>query len=215
MNKNNQLLTAEEANIVAELIKNPRISDNQIAKNTKIPVMSVNRKRKAMEEKGLINYYATIKKHQDGIGIFSVRQLYIIKLKAGITRQQYIEVIELDPSTKLFNCTFISSTFLGEKDGQLAIIIILDAVNDAKLMDEFNGKIITTLKRKFGNDAVQEITTAKINDTIRIHHNYLPKLNMEKGIIKGDWPRDQIFVDDETKITPQDAKMLKYDENMD
>ena len=40
-------LDEKEQKIVKELIKNPRISDTQIAKNTNIPVMTINRKRKA------------------------------------------------------------------------------------------------------------------------------------------------------------------------
>ena len=50
-------LDEQERRIVRELIKDPRISDNQIAKNTRVPVMTVNRKRKLLEEKGLLNYY--------------------------------------------------------------------------------------------------------------------------------------------------------------
>lgn len=201
-------LSAQEAKIVGELIKNPRISDNQIARNTKIPVMTVNRKRKALEEKDLLQYYASVKKHGDGIGIFGVRQLYIIKLQSGITRQRYIQDIEMNPSLKLFNCTFISSTYLGEKDGHLAIIVILDAVDDTKLMDEFNEKIIGTLKQKFGEDAIREVTTTRITDTVRIHHNYLPKVNMHKGIMKKDWPTELVFVDDEETLRKKDEDNL-------
>lgn len=193
-------LSSNEAKIVGELIKNPRVSDNQIAKNTGIAVMTVNRNRKNLEEEGILNYYTSIKKHRDGIGIFNVRQLYIIKLKAGITRQQYIEEIELNADLKIFNSTFISSTFLGEKDGHLAIILTIDAVSDSKLIDEFNGKVISSLEERFGEDAIKEITTCRINDTIRLHHNYLPQLNMQKGVIKKDWPKEFIFVDDEETL---------------
>lgn len=201
-------LSATEAKIVGELIKNPRISDNQIAKNTKIPVMTVNRKRKALEEKALLQYYASIKKHGDGIGIFGVRQLYIIKLQSGITRQKYMQDIEMNPELKIFNCTFISTTFLGEKDGHLAVIVILDAVDDTKLMDEFNEKIIGTLKDKFGEDAIREVTTTRITDTVRIHHNYLPKLNMDKGVMKKDWPTELIFIDDEETLRKKNENNL-------
>lgn len=192
-------LDKQESEIVRELIKNPRNSDNKIAKNTGIPVMTVNRKRKKLEEEEIINYYATIKKHQDGIGVFNVRQLYIIKLRAGITRSKYIESVEMDTKTKMFNSTFISTTYIGEKDGHLAIIAIIDAENDERLVEEFNGKIVAMLRKKFGEDAIKEVVTARINDTVRIHHNYLPKINMESGKIKKEWPDDLIFVDDEIK----------------
>lgn len=195
-----------EEKIMQEIIKNPRISDNKIAKKTNIPVMTVNRKRKMLEEKEILNYYTSIKKHKDGLGTFSTRQLYIIKLKAGITRKKYIEAIELDPNLKIFNSRYISTTFLGEKDGHLAIIVILDAKDDHKLMDEFNGRIIKSLNGKFGKDAIEDVTTVRINDTIRIHHNYLPHFNMEKGVIKDDWPKDYIFTGCEKD---EDEQLLK------
>ena len=50
----------QEEMIIKELIRNSRISDNQIAKNTRIPVTTVNRKRKLLEEEGFIHYYADV-----------------------------------------------------------------------------------------------------------------------------------------------------------
>jgi DNA-binding Lrp family transcriptional regulator len=192
-------LDDNERRILRELIKNPRISDNKIGKITGIPVMTVNRKRNALEKEGVLNYYASIKKHSDGLEIFSVRQLYIIKLKSGTTRTQYVQQIESDPGLKLFNCTYISSTFLGEKDGHLAIILIIDASTDAKLIEEFNGKIVPALQDKFGEDAIREVITTRINETIRMHHNYLPNFNVKNGKIKEDWPNDLIFIDTDPK----------------
>ena len=190
-------LDAQERKIIRELIKNPRNSDNKIAKKTGIPVMTVNRKRKRLEEQRIVNYYTSVQKHEDGIGIFGARQLYIIKLRAGITRSEYIQKIELDYATKIFNSTFISTTYIGEKDGHLAIIVVVDAENNERLVEEFNGKIITILRKKFGEDVIKEIITARINDTVRVHHNYMPKINMEQGIIQDDWQNELIFVDDE------------------
>lgn len=186
-------IDVQECKIIKELIKNPRISDNQLSKNTGIPVMTVNRKRKRLEEEQIINYYVSVKKHQDGIGTFAARQLYIIKLKAGITRRKYIDSIEMDQKLKVFNSKFVSTTYLGEKDGHLALVIVLDAVNDHKLVDEFNGRIIEAINNKFGDDSVEEVTTTRLNDTIRMHHNYLPQMNMANGRMKEDWPEEYIF----------------------
>lgn len=83
-----------EEQILKELIKNPRISDNQIAKNTRIPVTSVNRKRKLLEEEGFIHYYTDVSDESLEKGQHNARQLYIIKFKEGITRQKYIEEIK-------------------------------------------------------------------------------------------------------------------------
>ncbi len=186
-------ITEIDDKIVKQLIKNPRIADTQISKNIKVPIMTVNRRRRFLEEEGVLNYYTSIKKHQDGIKRFSERQLYIIKLKSGITRKTYIDTIELAPELKIFNSQFISTTLTGEKDGHLALVIILDAKDGKELIEEFNGKIIRILEKKFGSDVIREIITVRINDTIRIHHNYLPFINMKNGIIAEDWPEEFIF----------------------
>ena len=188
-------LDENERKIVRELIKNPRISDNQISKNTKVPVMTVNRKRKQLQKEGLIKYFTSFDTGEFGTGTFRAKQLYIIRFKTGIKRNDYIEKLEKDKKFQAFNSSYISMSYLGEKDGRLALIFILDAETDSLLVDEFNGKIIPHLKEKLGTDCIKEITTTKISNTLRRHHNYLPSINMENGIIQKDWPDDWIFVD--------------------
>ncbi len=188
-------LDESERKIVGELIKNPRISDNKIAKNTRVPVMTVNRKRKQLEREGLLKYFTSFDTGEFGTGTFKAKQLYIIKFKIGITRGEYIEKLEKDKRFQQFNASFISMSYLGEKDGHLALIMVLDAETDSLLVDEFSGKIIPHLKEKLGEDCIKEVITTKISNTLRRHHNYLPSINMENGIIKKDWPDDWIFVD--------------------
>lgn len=188
-------LDEQEVKIVRELIRNPRISDNQISKNTKIPVMTVNRKRKRLEGEGLIKYFTSLDTGEFGTGTFKAKQLYVIKFKIGITREEYIEKLEKDKRFQQFNASYISLSYLGEKDGHLALVMVLDAETDSLLVDEFSGKIIPHLKEKLGNDCVKEIITTKICNTLRRHHNYLPNINMENGVMKKDWPDDWIFVD--------------------
>ncbi len=189
-------LDESERKIVRELIKNPRISDNQIAKNTKVPVMSVNRKRKLLEKEGLLRYFASFDTGEFGTGTFKAKQLYIIKFKIGITREDYINKVEKDKRFQQFNASYTSLSYLGEKDGHLALVMVLDAETDSLLVDEFSGKIIPHLKEKLGNDCIREIITTKISNTLRRHHNYLPDINMQDGVIKKDWPDEWIFVDE-------------------
>lgn len=188
-------LDENERKIVKELIKNPRISDNQIAKNTKVPVMTVNRKRKQLERENLLRYYTSFDTGEFGTERFKAKQLYIIKFKIGIARKDYIEKVEKDKKFQEFNASYTSLSYLGEKDGHLALVMILDAKTDSLLVDEFSGKIIPHLKEKLGNDCIRGIITTKISNTLRRHHNYLPGINMEKGIMKKDWPDEWIFID--------------------
>ena len=174
-------LDRHEKLIVRELIRNPRISDNQIAKKTKIPVMTVNRKRKKLEENKFLRYYTSLDKGEFGMHIFGAKQLYIIKFKIGITRNKYLKTMETDAKWRTFNCKYISLAYLGEKDGHLALMIVLDAKDEGHLVEEFNGKIIPYLMSKLGKDAVEEITTTSLSKLVRVHHNYMPYTNIDKA----------------------------------
>ena len=189
-------LDEHEVKIIRELIRNPRISDNKISKRTKIPVMTVNRKRKRLEEQRLLRYYTSIDKGEFGLKIFGAKALYIIQFKIGITRNQYLEKLEKDPKWRTFNSKFISLAYLGEKDGHLALMLILDAKEPNLLGEEFNGKIVPFLREKLGRDCIRNITTATLNKLVRVHHNYMPAFNMEKGVIMDTWPNDMIFVNE-------------------
>jgi len=84
-------IDAQEEKIIRELIRNPRISDNKISRRTGVPVMSVNRKRKSLEKRGLISYYCDFAHGGQGTQDFFVRQLYIVKFKGGVTREQFLK----------------------------------------------------------------------------------------------------------------------------
>ena len=187
---------SQEEKILMELIRNPRISDNQISRNSKIPVTSVNRKRKALEEMGFINYYANVSYENLKNGQHNARQLYIVKFKEGITRQKYLKEIEKSENFRKANPRHHAESFLGEIDGHFAVILILEAKNDDELVEIFNGSIIEGIKGRHGKDCISNIITAKVTFPFRIHHNYLPMFNMKKGIIKEDWLDDWIYVPD-------------------
>jgi len=196
--KNHEIRTLDEIErkIIRELIRDPRASDNQIAKKTKVPVMTVNRRRKKLEKEKHIRYYTSIDKGEFGLNIFGAKMLYIIKFRIGITKKKYLEVMETDAKWRTFNSRYISLAYLGEKDGRLALMIILDAKNESHLVEEFNGKIVPFLQDKFGEGCIKETTTVSLNRLVRVHHNYMPYINIEEGKIKNDWPDDMIFVDE-------------------
>ncbi|MBW2998992.1 Lrp/AsnC family transcriptional regulator [Candidatus Woesearchaeota archaeon] len=198
MVKKQQKRTLDEAEIkiVRELIRNPRASDNKIAKKTKIPVMTVNRKRKLLEQESFLRYYASIDKGEFGLDIFGAKQLYVIKFKIGITRKKYVEVMETNRKWRTFNSRHVSMAYLGEKDGHLALMVVLDAIDEAHLVDDFNGNIVPFLYEKLSEDCIEEIETTSLNKLIRVHHNYMPHTNMECGKIKEDWSDDLIFVNE-------------------
>jgi len=187
-------LDEQEIKIIRELIRNPRITDNQLSKKTGVPVMTVNRKRKKLEDEGLIRYYTSLRYEEEGTGLFHARQLYIIKFRIGITREEYLKKVEKDKELSLFNAEHIVESYIGEKDGHLALMMIMDAKTESELMESFNGKVVANIKKNFGENAIRQVITAKLNIPVRLHHNYLPHFNMEKGKIRDDWPDELIFV---------------------
>ena len=189
-------LDESERLIVKSLIKNPRMSDNQIAKQTGVAVMTVNRKRKKLEEEGILQYFANLRRGENGLGLFEVSQLYIIKFRAGLTKSAYVSGLEQQTKARVFNAKFVNMSFLGEKDGHLALILLLEAPTKTKLTDEFNGYIIPFIRSCFGEHAIEEVQAIHINDIIRMHHNYIPDTNMTGGRIDDTWPEEYIFVDD-------------------
>ena len=189
MAKKPRSLDEQEIKIIRELIRNPRMSDNRIAKKTGVPVMTVNRKRKKLESERLLRYYVSIDKGEFGLDIFKAKKAYIIMFKMGITRKKYMEKLEEDPMWRMMNSRFISLAYLGDKNGHLALFIILDAPENEQLVEEFNGKVIPFLREKLGEDAIFRVITMSLDRMVRVHHNYMPAFNMEKGRIKKDWTR--------------------------
>ena len=196
MTPKGRTLDAQEVKIVRELIRDPRLSDNRIAKKTGVPVMTVNRKRKRLEEERLLRYYASLDKGEFGLHIFDAKQLYVIKFKMGITRKNYMDSLEKDPMWRMLNSRFISLAYLGERDGHLALMVILDAPTEDQLVEEFNGKIVPFLREKLGENAIREVITCSLDKLVRVHHNYMPAVNMERGRLKKDWPDDLVFVNE-------------------
>jgi DNA-binding Lrp family transcriptional regulator len=203
-------LDEQEVKIIRELIRNPRISDNQISKNTRVPVMSVNRKRKNLEEKGLISYYADFKHGENGSEDFHVKQLYIVKCKIGLTKKEFLTKIRNDKTLRKFNSEYVVESHVGEKDGHLAILTVLNAKNQSELTESFNGKIFPMLKNNFGNDCIVSTDTVTISETIREHHNYIHKVNIVKGVLDKGWPNEYLFVDRKSFHSNSQEKIDKH-----
>ncbi len=187
-------LDKQEEKIIRELIRNPRITDNQVSKRTEIPVMTINRKRKKLESEGLIHYLTHLKRSDNGISVFNARQLYIIKLRSGLTEENFMKLFEEEKRIKSEYAKHIRESYLGEKDGHLALVMIVDGKNPSDIIKFFNGKIVPTLKNSFGEDIIVHIFTTRLTFQIRRLYNYIPFLNLENGKIKDNWLDEYIFV---------------------
>ena len=188
-------LDEQEEKIVKALIRNPRISDNQIGKMTKVPIRTVSRKRNALEKDGFINYYVNPNMGLEGTGRFGARHLHIIKFKLGIPKSQITKEVLEESNVKFHFAEHIYESHIAEVDGHAAIVMILEGRQEDDIVENFNKIIVPSLKKNHGEDSIVDIKTIRLSDPIRIFHNYIPMLNMENGKIKSDWNDELLFVE--------------------
>src|SRR3989338_3000866 len=145
-------LDEQEIKIIKELIKDPRISDNQVGKNTKVPIKTANRKRKLLEEENIIRYFVSVNMGNSGTGRFGARQLYIIKFKLGITREQIINEFKSEPKVRTIFTDYICESHLAEIEGHVAYIMIIEGKSDSDIVEVFNKYIVPSLRKNHGED---------------------------------------------------------------
>jgi len=179
--------------IVKELIRNPRISDNQIGRKTGIPVRTVNRKRKRMEELELIRYYAQLDMGTHGTGQLLSRHLYLISFKLGITQETLIREIHEERNVKTVFTELIYESHLAEIDGHTSLVMIIEGRTDDEINAGFNSRIVPSLQKNHGKDSIVNVSTIRLGPSIRLFHNYIPMVNMKKGYLKDNWRNDAIF----------------------
>jgi DNA-binding Lrp family transcriptional regulator len=189
-------LDEQEKLIVREIIKDPKISDNQIAIRTNVPLNTVNRKRRALEEKNLLNYFCYLDNSVSGTGTFKSRMLAIIVLKDGITRKHLMEKIIASERSLKFFPKHVLFTALGEYDANLAVISVIESHKHEDFTEIYNAEFVPELESFFGPGCIKDCVTVPLTIPIRLFRNYLPGKNIKNGIIKEDWPHEFLFVDE-------------------
>jgi DNA-binding Lrp family transcriptional regulator len=187
------VLDKTEIRIVRELIRNPRISDNQISRRTGIPVRTVNRKRKRLEEVGLLSYYTHLNMGSEGTGQLPSRHLYLITFKLGIAQEKLIQEIHEEPNVRTVFSELIYESHLAEIDGHTSLVMIIEGRTDDDINAGFNSRIVPSLQKNHGKDSIVNVSTIRLGPSIRLFHNYIPMVNMERGYLKETWRNDAIF----------------------
>jgi len=178
----------QEKLIIKALVKDPRMSDNSIGKLTKVPIRTVSRKRKALEQENKISYYVSVSQKD------KARHLYIIKFKMGITKQKLLDEIKKEPKIKTLFTEMVYESHFGEMDGHTAELLIVEGSSDNEISENFNGKILPLMLKNHGEDSIIGITTIRLSDNIRVFHNYLPFINMKHGKLMPDWHLESIYL---------------------
>src|SRR2546422_137419 len=187
-------LDEQEKMIVRALIRDPRQSDYQIGKHTGVPAPTVRRKRKKLEQEGLLSYFAALDMQESGTGTFGARHLYVIKFRIGITVKQLVEEIKNEPNVRTIFTDLIYESHIAEIDGRVALVMIIEGKNDADIVENVQGRIVPSLRKNHGADSIEEISTIRLLSPVRIFHNYVPLVNMRQGVLSSDWPKDAVFV---------------------
>jgi len=130
----------QERAILKALIRDPRQSDNYISKITSVPTPTVRRKRKRLEEEGLINYFVAIDMQETGAGTFGARHLYIIRFRIGVTVKQIVDEIKSEPNVRSVFTDLIYESHIAELDGRVALVMIIEGKNDADIIENVQGK---------------------------------------------------------------------------
>jgi len=154
----------------------------------------VRRKRKRLEEAGLLSYFCALDMQESGTGKFGARHLYVIKFRIGITLKQIVDEIKNEANVRSIFTDLIYESHIAEIDGRIALVMIIEGKHDADIVENVQGKIVPSLRKNHGPDSIEEISTVRLLSPIRIFHNYVPMVNMRHGILSDEWPKDAVFV---------------------
>jgi DNA-binding Lrp family transcriptional regulator len=130
-NHSTRVLDDQEKMIVKALVRDPRLSDNQIGKLTGVPTPTVRRKRRKLEEESLLTYFAALDMQETGTGTFGARHLYIIKFRIGITLKQIVDEIKSEPNVRTIFTDLIYESHIAEIEGRIALVMIIEGKNSA------------------------------------------------------------------------------------
>ena len=181
--------------IIQELIVNPKLNDNKISGLTKIPVKTVSRKRKKLEEEGIINYMVSVNYKAEGTGDFEASIMYIVTFNYGIYRKRFLDGYKnLNFSEK--DSKHINFKWLGEKDGHLILILIIESNKFSDILEIYNVEILGKLNSILGPNCIKETSTIPITTPLTYFHNYELLKNIKNGMIKEHWSKNMIFVSD-------------------
>jgi len=166
------IITDIDFTIMRELIGNPRRSDAEISEKTGTSPATISRRRRALEQKGWLNYFTYVNNGPDGTKTFSAKKLYIVTFAQGITRHQVSQIAFKDYHRKhLFN-KHIYSAHLGDSKGRVTLAIMLQSRVHADFVDILNGEIIPFFRERLGSSCVTDIFDMDVEETLRVLHNY-------------------------------------------
>lgn len=184
----------QEIRIAKALIRNPRLSDNRLGEENDIAVRTVSRKRARMEQAGVLSYFAEVEMGESGTGHYACRHLYVIKFRLGVTERALLDEVRNEPHVVTVFTRSIYESYVAEIDGRAALVMAVDGASDSDVLARVQEQIVPALRKRHGADSIEDVQTIRLLSPVRKLRNYLPAVNMERGMMKADWSDQAIFV---------------------
>src|ERR1041385_5856789 len=201
-------LDRQEQAIIKALVKNPRISDNRLGEEMGIPVRTVNRKRKKLEQAGVISYMTRVNMLPSGTGRFQVQHLFIIQFRLGITVSQIVREIQNEPNVVTIFTELIFGSYIAEIDGHTSLVMVVEGQSEADIVERFQAYIIPSLQKNHGKDSIEKVSTIRLLHPIRMLKNYLPLVNMKGGYLRKEWGLESIFIGEDAEVRVREGAGL-------
>jgi DNA-binding Lrp family transcriptional regulator len=201
-------LDRQEQAIIKALVKNPRISDNRLGEEMGIPVRTVNRKRKKLEQAGVISYMTRVNMLPSGTGRFQVQHLFIIQFRLGITVSQIVREIQNEPNVVTIFTELIFESYIAEIDGHTSLVMVVEGQSEADIVERFQAYIIPSLQKNHGKDSIEKVSTIRLLHPIRMLKNYLPLVNMKGGYLRKEWGLESIFIGEDAEVRVREGAGL-------
>ena len=178
--------------ITRALIRDPRLSDNAISEQTNVPARTVTRKRKGMETQGILHYFTSC--NLNAVVNGTECHIYLIRLRQGISARSVLRRMNHEPRLATVFTQCVSESHLVEIDGLAAILLFINGSRVNRVVDIFQQEIVPELVKHHGSDCIDHITTMRLVAPLRLHHNYLPGINLTRAKLHTDWPDEGLHV---------------------
>lgn len=189
------ILQEKDKLILSELVRNPRATDKAISQKTNIPIKTVNRRRKSLEEKNVITYMASVNNFTTGTQVFNAISTFTFYFNYGITRDALFKIIS--SHTFASNNAVKKHIFVdevGEKDGRAVYSCFLVSRVQSDMIEILNAEILPLFDVELGHNPIFKIDEIKVYSMNKIFHNYFLNGNIENGRIKESFHDSDLFI---------------------
>ena len=91
----------------------------------------------------------------------------------------------------------ILEAHLGEKDGRLALILIIESRIESDTIEIMNAEIIPKLTEHFNEQVVDDISNVRLSNMLRLLHNYTPARNVKSKLVPDAYDQNSLFITDQ------------------